>query len=281
MIQNKNARFQISVFLLFAFWIFACSQKTEKQECSQIVDSLCEPVKQDTIPNGLLAIISAYPDFNFKADSNHLIWPDGTTMIYDDGIKNKSFIEKLNNPCLKNQLEMKYINNEISLNPDTNYNPGRIRFLTFFMKMYGNNENEVCENLVEIAWMPKTIKKRLQVTKINGVDKKLRAISAALDTLPENLKKYVVKPGGTFKWRKIARSNNLSSHSFGIAIDINIDYSNYWLWDSVTFKGKYPYRNQIPIDIVRIFEDHGFIWGGRWYHFDTMHFEYRPELLVF
>jgi len=22
-----------------------------------------------------------------------------------------------------------------------------------------------------------------------------------------------------------------------------------------------------------------FIWGGRWYHFDTMHFEYRPELL--
>ena len=27
-------------------------------------------------------------------------------------------------------------------------------------------------------------------------------------------------------------------------------------------------------------EKHGFIWGGRWYHYDTMHFEYRPELLV-
>ncbi|MDP3291618.1 MAG: M15 family metallopeptidase, partial [Sulfuricurvum sp.] len=25
---------------------------------------------------------------------------------------------------------------------------------------------------------------------------------------------------------------------------------------------------------------HGFIWGGRWYHYDTMHFEYRPELLA-
>mgnify|MGYP002637708491 CR=1 FL=1 len=23
----------------------------------------------------------------------------------------------------------------------------------------------------------------------------------------------------------------------------------------------------------------GFIWGGRWFHYDTMHFEYRPELL--
>ena len=33
------------------------------------------------------------------------------------------------------------------------------------------------------------------------------------------------------------------------------------------------------MEIVRIFEKHGFIWGGRWYHYDTMHFEYRPELL--
>ena len=37
--------------------------------------------------------------------------------------------------------------------------------------------------------------------------------------------------------------------------------------------------NRIPYEIVEIFERHGFIWGGRWYHFDTMHFEYRPELL--
>jgi hypothetical protein len=28
---------------------------------------------------------------------------------------------------------------------------------------------------------------------------------------------------------------------------------------------------------VEIFERHGFIWGGKWGHFDTMHFEYRPE----
>ncbi len=33
------------------------------------------------------------------------------------------------------------------------------------------------------------------------------------------------------------------------------------------------------MEIVRIFEKHGFIWGGRWYHYDTMHFEYRPELV--
>jgi hypothetical protein len=44
--------------------------------------------------------------------------------------------------------------------------------------------------------------------------------------------------------------------------------------------GAIVYRNRMPAEIVAIFEKHGFIWGGKWYHFDTMHFEFRPELLV-
>jgi len=31
---------------------------------------------------------------------------------------------------------------------------------------------------------------------------------------------------------------------------------------------------------VKVFKKHGFIWGGNWYHFDGMHFEYRPEFLA-
>ena len=42
---------------------------------------------------------------------------------------------------------------------------------------------------------------------------------------------------------------------------------------------KIKYVNRIPKEIVKVFEKHGFIWGGRWYHYDTMHFEYRPELI--
>ena len=44
--------------------------------------------------------------------------------------------------------------------------------------------------------------------------------------------------------------------------------------------GRIPYKNEIPWEIVRIFERHGFIWGGKWYHYDTMHFEYRPEIIA-
>ncbi|MBQ2598663.1 MAG: M15 family metallopeptidase, partial [Bacteroidales bacterium] len=69
---------------------------------------------------------------------------------------------------------------------------------------------------------------------------------------------------------------------FGIAIDINTQYSDYWQW---AFPGageqdRIGYRNRIPPEIVAIFEQHGFISGTRWYHFDTMHFEFRPELLA-
>ncbi|MCL2502584.1 MAG: M15 family metallopeptidase, partial [Bacteroidales bacterium] len=74
----------------------------------------------------------------------------------------------------------------------------------------------------------------------------------------------------------------LSAHSFGIAIDINAAHLDYWLQDYGTRDEYTPivYRNRLPIEIVDIFEQHGFIWGGKWYHYDTMHFEYRPELLM-
>ena len=94
------------------------------------------------------------------------------------------------------------------------------------------------------------------------------------------------KPGGTYNWRVIANTNRLSPHSFGMTIDINVEQSHYWQWDlkakgkSIAEEALPTYRNNIPWEIVLIFEKYGFIWGGKWYHYDTMHFEYCPELLA-
>ena len=55
--------------------------------------------------------------------------------------------------------------------------------------------------------------------------------------------------------------------------------SDYWRWSGPATGGGVHYKNRIPMEIVRVFEKHGFIWGGRWSHYDTMHFEYRPELM--
>ena len=69
-------------------------------------------------------------------------------------------------------------------------------------------------------------------------------------------------------------------HAYAAAIDLNVKYSAYWEWSDQAAHGLAPYKNQIPIQIIQAFERRGFIWGGRWADFDTMHFEYRPEIIA-
>ena len=77
----------------------------------------------------------------------------------------------------------------------------------------------------------------------------------------------------------VAGSSRQSAHSWGVAIDLNTRFSDYWQWEGHReFAPGIPYRNRIPQAVVWAFEQQGFVWGGRWYHHDTMHFEYRPEL---
>lgn len=43
----------------------------------------------------------------------------------------------------------------------------------------------------------------------------------------------------------------------------------------------YDKRWHPPEEVVNVFENHGFIWGGKWRNYDTIHFEYRPELIIY
>ncbi len=66
---------------------------------------------------------------------------------------------------------------------------------------------------------------------------------------------------------------------YGIAIDIAIKHTHYWRWSKPYANGVRAYRNALPWEFVEIFVHHGFIWRGKWHHFDTMHFEKCRELL--
>jgi hypothetical protein len=236
-----------------------------------------------TEANDLSKFKKAYPDFIRGVSGAYLLWRDGTRMLAYDGAY-KTEAERLNSPSLLDQVSKPYY---IKGKPPTPYapktDPGRLRCLAFFKKMYGASQAEVQKHLVTVYWMPHYFGSAfpLEVTTVNRVDDKLRRISDQLELLvlhhPDYLL-YLFEPGGTFKWRFIANTNRLSAHSFGMTIDINADLSDYWLWDLMTDSNVH-YRNSIPWPIVRIFERNGFIWGGKWHHYDTMHFEYRPELL--
>jgi len=265
---------------------FACNAQEQSSYSNTNLPkhSIHHPILETTtinIPVGLKRIIAAYPQQQFKASSNALIWSNGDSLVYQDSInnRNKTFQMLLNQADLEDQLSMPYPKGLDYSNPELNSDPGRIRVEAFFLKMYGENKEVVRKNLVKIDFFGT----KLLVTQINSIDKKLQNVALELAKYPE-LKQYLENVGGTFNWRKIAGTNRLSTHSFGMTIDINVKYSNYWRWavKNKTANGKRPiiYKNRIPLKIVQIFEDNGFIWGGKWYHYDTMHFEYRPELLI-
>jgi peptidoglycan LD-endopeptidase CwlK len=233
----------------------------------------------DVQPKAAL-LLRAYPGFFVGYKDNMLLCRDGSALTFDDGRK-KSYEQLLSEADPKDEFYQTYPTGPDSYAPPpVNFDPGRFRCAALFKKMYGTNANAVESHLTSVPWLPHFTHSFVRITKINGVDRQLAAVSSELEQLPPDERKFVLKTGGTFNWRPIAGSDQLSAHSFGIAIDIDPAYSNYWRWAGSGRAGaSIPYRNQIPHRIVEIFERHGFIWGGKWYHYDTMHFEYRPELL--
>ena len=89
---------------------------------------------------------------------------------------------------------------------------------------------------------------------------------------------------GAFDWRFVLiKSDEISDHSFGAAIDIN-PVQNPWVRKGLPNSPNRPYdpdkRGALHADsdVVKIFKEEGWKWGGDWKTSkDWMHF-YRPEI---
>lgn len=218
------------------------------------------------------ALVAAYPDFIERIADNRVIFNDGTSLTYDDG-RVKDFGTLLDDGDIEDMFFVPY--DPSGNRPEYLHDAGRSRNEALFKKMYGNSAAAVRRNLVKVAWFGKNV----DFTAINGAADSLRKVAAELEHYPQ-LKKYLAS-SGTFYWRPVRGAKRLSAHSYGIAFDIAVPYSDYWLWKNKNAgeTDRIEYANRFPREIVEIFRRHGFIWGGAWYHFDTMHFEFRPEIL--
>jgi hypothetical protein len=72
-----------------------------------------------------------------------------------------------------------------------------------------------------------------------------------------------------------------------VAIDFKLpnNLGRYWKWDSPIQGHTRKFPSEILLNedfnqVVNIFESQGFVWGGKWWHYDSIHFEYRPELTL-
>lgn len=253
------------VLLLIAVLSGCRNRQACDAEKENISDSSSVSVRTKVLSPQVQALMDNYSCIiNFE--NNQLVFADSTTLIYDD-MRTKTQEEALDDADVEDMFREPYQKIEIPTN-----DAGRIRSDALFRKLYGSTSAEVSMNLVNVSWCPNNVGQTLKFTRLYGAADSLAIVSRELDARPE-LAKYL-KSAGTMNWRVVAGTDRLSAHSFGIAIDISVEHSNYWRWSKST-----DYVNRIPLEIVEIFEKHGFIWGGRWKHYDTMHFEFRPELL--
>lgn len=233
-------------------------------------------MKQD-----LLVLIMAYPEYITGIEKNdsgnvYVVMKSGKKFIYDDK-KNKSPQNKIDNPDLQDILEDKYPLNKDDKVPPKSFDPGRCRNYEFLNEVYGDSKSIIEKNLVNL----KCGYPSCQFNSHNNANKYLESALKEIMSLAKNRSDIssLVYPGcGTYNYRVIAGTGKLSPHSYGIALDLNTDKRDYWKWSSEASAESR--LKEYPAELVAAFENNNFIWGGKWGHFDIMHFEYRPEIIL-
>lgn len=264
--RNPFGSFQMltkAVCAATAFVLFLC------------IGTIAVQAKPITLQEKLTILKRAYPSVIAEYSNGEIILKSGERLVIDDG-KAKNHQAKLVDADIEDMLSQTYPLGACYIGtPGKSFDPGRIRNGKFMRALFGKTKSHARASLRSIKWFGSHV----SVTRRHGVDLALQRVRNDLAKLPKKFRKFFVKSGGTFNWRFIAGTKRLSVHSFGAAIDINTKFTDYWRWSGGKPGNVPKYKNKIPKDIVSIFERHGFIWGGKWYHFDTMHFEYRPDLI--
>jgi hypothetical protein len=224
-------------------------------------------------------LVEGYPQLVQSANEQNVVLKNGTTFSYRTSSAKTTWDDKINNSDLETQLSQTYDSGGIDTAPPYLFDPGRLRYQPFFQALYGKDKKEIEQNLVSIDWPTLKGKTKLRVNKNLQVAQKLFQVGQEIAKLPKSDRIWA-EGACTYEYRVIKDTDRLSMHSFGIAIDLAPTKTQYWKGEATAETAKIGYKNTMPLSIVRIFEKHGFIWGGRWYHYDTMHFEYRPELLA-
>ena len=263
-------------------------------------------------PEGLALLERAYPDLRFECrfdeeksdwrialtmpDQNKSVvfyWCDGS-MLPESEIENRTkywtllypYPTELKDPAAMTEEERERLK-EFSSASNRRNGSGTPMF--FFETIYEAQSRASLEaNLTAETFLGKktTVHKRI-VPALKRVE---RRITAAAKTDAE-VRQFVdgLKSADAYNWRRIAGTNRLSFHSLGIAVDVlpkRITGEIFWSWAH----DKNPEgwmltplsrRWTPPQAVIDIFEDEGFIWGGKWAIWDNMHFEYHPELILY
>lgn len=223
------------------------------------------------------ALALAYPGLR--------VAPDGEAVSIDGGAwlplgeRQADHVRRLVSATIRDSFAVPYpLRFDLEARRAPMADPGRARSPDLLGALYGSTEAEVRARVVRVA-EPRLAGVAFTVTAAQGVDCQLAAALDAIAADATTMAPFFQDAAGGFVWRRIAGTDRLSAHAYGIAVDLNADLGGYWRWTGAAEGRVGAYPNRIPEALVRAMERRGFIWGGKWHHFDGMHFEYRPEII--
>lgn len=266
-------------------------------------------------PDGLAIFRQAYPDVTFNAiyDRDKADWkielliPEGDTkrteflywsngsMLPEAELANKAkywtllynynYGQPLEDPADFTQEQIDRMKN---FGSTENRKNGAGTPMFFFDTLYQSHTKESLEKHIQrVTFLgnPLRVHQRLK----EPLQRVEQRINEAATTDP-TIKPFIAEINqlDAYYWRLIAGTNRKSFHSLGIAVDIlpkNLKgKAIYWSWTKDVnpdwMLTPLADRWMPPQSVIDIFEDEGFIWGGKWGIWDNMHFEYHPELIL-
>jgi len=295
------------VILLIIMIVFSCGSKQPVPVSSTIDNPEIPAIEELSVPTRaeqvMRALSVAYKDLIEEVEFRNDDWAillRGTWYYYASGRILPE--ERLENA--ENFRALSFYNYPAELPPwveHTNDDTARFRSWTsnrrqtqiqrsnFFLDdlWQASNRRETESRLVRMPFLGRTARVHYLIQdKLALVETRIKAIA---EMEPE-VQAWINSIGTmeTYGWRNIADTQSRSYHSYGLAIDLLPRVmgrrQTYWLWTSQYredwWNVSYAERYHPPDLVINAFETYGFVWGGKWPLFDTMHFEYRPEILA-
>lgn len=166
---------------------------------------------------------------------------------------------------------------------------GPVRLCTDLQEaLWGRTEAQIRKNARSIGFLGRRVFVNDVVAEaLDAVERDVLAVAETDDEVASWIDELEV--AYSFMNRRIAGTAMRSQHAFGLAIDLEpASYEGrqvYWRWTRAWTRAWHEtpleQRWSPPARVIGIFERHGFLWGGKWAHFDNIHFEYRPEIIEY
>ena len=298
---------KLTVILLIIMIVFSCGSKQPVPGSSTVYyletieeEEKPEPTRAEQI---MRALYTAYQDkieeVEFRNDDWAILlegkwyYYAGGRLLPEERLENASNFRSLsfyNYPAeLPEWVERTNDESTRFRNQTNNRNQTQIQRSSFFLDALwqASTRTETESRLIRMPFLGRTARVHSAIQeKLILVETRIKAIA---EIEPE-VQAWINSIGSmeTYGWRNIANTQSRSYHSYGLAIDllprVMGRQQTYWLWTSQYredwWNVSYAERYHPPDLVIKAFETYGFVWGGKWPLFDTMHFEYRPEVLV-